>query len=176
MQQRATTRPKLYLETTIPGSLAAWSSHDLIRAARQQITREWWDTRRLHFELFVSQVVIQEVSAGDQTAAAERLKLLENIAILQVSDEASILARELLDTMSIDSLVDEIRAVREAYAARFNYDIEAICRDIKEQEQKSGRTCVSLVQKRSVPDQARPAQADIHETTSDATSSSGLRH
>ncbi len=55
--------------------------------------------------------------------------------------------------MSIDSLVDEIRAVREAYAARFNYDIDAIYRDIKEQERKSGRTYVSLTPKRRARDQ-----------------------
>jgi len=55
--------------------------------------------------------------------------------------------------MSIDSLVDEIRAVREAYAARFNYDIDAICRDIKEQERQSGRTFVSLTPKRRARDQ-----------------------
>ncbi len=56
--------------------------------------------------------------------------------------------------MSIDSLVDEIRAVREAYAARFNYDIDAICRDIKKQERESGRTYVSLTQERRTPDQS----------------------
>jgi len=55
--------------------------------------------------------------------------------------------------MSIDSLVDEIRAEREAYAARFNYDLWAIYRDIKEQERKSGRTYVSLTRKRRAPDQ-----------------------
>jgi len=55
--------------------------------------------------------------------------------------------------MSIDSLVDEIRAEREAYAARFNYDLWAIFRDIKEQERKSGRTYVSLTSRRPAPDQ-----------------------
>jgi len=96
VQERETIRPTLYLETTIPGSLAAWPSRDLIRAARQQITREWWDTRRSAFDLFVSQVVIREVSAGDRTAAEDRLKLLENIAILELDEEATRLAEELL--------------------------------------------------------------------------------
>jgi len=50
--------------------------------------------------------------------------------------------------------VDEIRAEREAYAARFNYDLWAIYRDIKEQERKSGRTFVSLTPKRRAKDQA----------------------
>jgi hypothetical protein len=43
-----------------------------------------------------------------------------------------------------DTIVDEVRRVRDAHAARFNYDLEAIFRDIKEQEKKSGRKFVSF--------------------------------
>ena len=37
-----------------------------------------------------------------------------------------------------DPIVDEVRRIREAHAARFNYDLDAIFRDIKEREKKSG--------------------------------------
>lgn len=47
-----------------------------------------------------------------------------------------------------DPVVEEIRAIRDAYAKQFNYDIEAICRDLKEQEVQSGRKLVSLPPKR----------------------------
>ena len=43
-----------------------------------------------------------------------------------------------------DPIVDEVRSVREAYAARFNYDLDAIFRDIKDQEKKGGRKFVSF--------------------------------
>ena len=43
-----------------------------------------------------------------------------------------------------DPIVDEVRRVRDAHAARFNYDFDAIFRDIKEQEKKSGRKFVSF--------------------------------
>ncbi len=43
-----------------------------------------------------------------------------------------------------DPIVDEIRRIRNAHAARFNYDLEAIFRDIKQQEKKSGRKFVSF--------------------------------
>lgn len=43
-----------------------------------------------------------------------------------------------------DPIVDEVRRIREEYAARFNYDLNAIYRDIKEQEKKSGYTYVSF--------------------------------
>jgi hypothetical protein len=36
-----------------------------------------------------------------------------------------------------DPIVDEVRRVRDALAARFNYDLDAIFRDIKEEEKKS---------------------------------------
>ena len=52
--------------------------------------------------------------------------------------------------MSRDSVVDEVRAIRDAYAKQFNYDIEAICRDLKDKEAKSGRELVSLPPKPSV--------------------------
>ena len=50
-----------------------------------------------------------------------------------------------------DPIVDEVRAVRDAHAARFNYDLEAIFRDIQEQQQKSGLTFVSYAREASEP-------------------------
>ena len=41
-----------------------------------------------------------------------------------------------------DPIVDEVRRVRDAHAARFNYDLDAIFEDIKEREKKSGLTFV----------------------------------
>ena len=43
-----------------------------------------------------------------------------------------------------DPIVDEVRRIRDAHAARFNYDLDAIFRDIKEQEKKSGLKFVSF--------------------------------
>jgi hypothetical protein len=43
-----------------------------------------------------------------------------------------------------DTIVDEVRRIRDAHGARFNYDLEAIFRDIKEQEKNSGRKFVSF--------------------------------
>ena len=50
-----------------------------------------------------------------------------------------------------DPIVDEVRRVRDEYAARFDYDLDAIFRDIKEQEKKSGRKFVSYPPQRLVP-------------------------
>ena len=47
-----------------------------------------------------------------------------------------------------DPIVAEIRRVRDEYAARFNYDLRAICEDLREQEKKSGRKFVSYPPRR----------------------------
>lgn len=36
-----------------------------------------------------------------------------------------------------DPIVDEVRRVRDAHAARFNYDLDAIFQDIKEREKRA---------------------------------------
>jgi hypothetical protein len=53
-----------------------------------------------------------------------------------------------------DPIVDEVRRVRDAHAARFNYDLDAIFRDIKEQEKKSGLKFVQGVARQPVSNQA----------------------
>jgi hypothetical protein len=50
-----------------------------------------------------------------------------------------------------DEVLEEVRKVREAYAARFGYDLAAIFRDLRERELASGREVVSLPPKRIVP-------------------------
>jgi len=47
-----------------------------------------------------------------------------------------------------DPIVEEVRQVRDAYSKKFNYDLEAISRDLKDQEAKSERQYVSLPPKR----------------------------
>jgi hypothetical protein len=48
-----------------------------------------------------------------------------------------------------DPIVDEVRRVRDAHAAMFNYDLDAIFLDIKEQEKKSGLKFVSYPPRKS---------------------------
>jgi hypothetical protein len=53
-----------------------------------------------------------------------------------------------------DPIVDEVRRVRDAHAARFHYDLDAIFQDIKEQEKKSGHKFVSGIARPAVPNPA----------------------
>ena len=89
--------PKIYLETTIISYLAARPSKDLITAAHQQVTRDWWENRRRDFDLFSSQLVIQESSAGDAAVAQTRLQLLSDIPLVQVNVDCVSLGRALVE-------------------------------------------------------------------------------
>ena len=46
-------------------------------------------------------------------------------------------------------IVEEVRKVRDEYAARFNYDLDAIYEDIKKQEMQTERKVVSLLPKKA---------------------------
>ena len=75
-------KPTVDVETTIPSYLTACPSRDLVRAAHQQITREWW-ARRDGFDLYSSRLVVQECQAGDTQAEADRLAVLAGIPLLE---------------------------------------------------------------------------------------------
>ncbi len=88
-------KPKAYIETSIVSYLTAWQSRDLVLAAHQQVTRDWWASRG-NFELFASQFVLDEAAAGDQDAAGNRLAALADTAALEVTEEAILLAERLI--------------------------------------------------------------------------------
>src|SRR5260370_14470267 len=88
-------KPTVSVETTIPICLAAWPSRDLVRAAHQQITREWW-ARRDGFELYSSRLVVQECQTGDAQAAADRLAVLTGIPLLEQGPDVAELPEALM--------------------------------------------------------------------------------
>ena len=89
-------KSRLYLETTIPSYLTSRPSRDLIIAGHQQVTREWWERRRNTFQLYISQLVVDEASAGDPVAARERLKPLRDLPLLDITPEVTELASGIL--------------------------------------------------------------------------------
>jgi hypothetical protein len=90
----------VYLETTIISYLTASPSRDLVQAAHQQVTRDWWD-RRHRFDLFVSEAVLEEAARGDAEAAGRRLQAASGIQVLDVSADVSVFAKRLLDVGAI---------------------------------------------------------------------------
>jgi predicted nucleic acid-binding protein len=89
-------KKSVYIETSIPSYLTAKPSRDVRAAAWQQITGQWWDEARTDYELFTSELVIVEASAGNPEAAARRLEALHGIAELPIDQEVQELAERLI--------------------------------------------------------------------------------
>jgi hypothetical protein len=106
----------VYLETSIFGYPASRMSSDLVTAGNQLLTQEWWDNHRESFDLFISQAVVAECSAGDPDAANERLVFLADLPILDITDEAKVLAESLLSDIPLPENA-EVDALHIAVAA-----------------------------------------------------------
>ena len=89
-------KPTVYLETTIISYLASWPSRDLVTAAHQQITHDWWTNQRGLFDAYVSQIVVDEASGGNPEAAARRVAVISHMPRLETLDEARGLAEALV--------------------------------------------------------------------------------
>ena len=86
----------VYLETSFISYLVARPSRDLIVAAHQQITQEWWDNRRTQFECLASQFVIDEASDGDPAEVKKRLAIIAALPTLEVTADAQDLAKAIM--------------------------------------------------------------------------------
>lgn len=113
-------KPKVYVETTILSYLTALPSRDLVIAAHQQVTAEWWQSRE-RFSLFVSEVVLAEAGRGDPAAAARRLDAAKAMETLSVTPEAQTLAGALLEAAALPKNA-AIDAVHVALAATHGMD------------------------------------------------------
>ena len=90
-------KPKLYIETSIVSYLTARPSRNIITAARQELTRQWWAQERDHYELFISEFVLLEAGAGDADYARLRLEALREVPEVELPNEIRALAVSLVE-------------------------------------------------------------------------------
>ena len=86
----------VYIESSVISYLTARPSRDLVIAGHQAVTAEWWNERRLRYDVYISPLVVEEVSAGDASAAEERLRVIADIPSVTIAAEAESLASALL--------------------------------------------------------------------------------
>lgn len=91
----------VYIETTIVGHIAGRVHLDPVVADRQQVTRDWWRDYAPAYDVFISQLVIEECSEGDPSAAAERLEVINDLDLLQSTDEVD----DLVDALIVQKAV-----------------------------------------------------------------------
>ncbi len=121
-------KPKVYIETSIVSYLTADRSSDVITAAHQLTTFDWWENYRQNFEGVVSELVIQEARLGNPQMAQKRLDVLKDIEVLPVNDEARNLAKILVakkavpEKASADALHIAVATVEEIeFLATWNF-------------------------------------------------------
>lgn len=86
----------VYIETSILGYLTARSTRNLVLAANIEVTKEWWESRRSGFMLYISQVVLDEVTRGDAEIAVKRLELLNGLPLVELSQAVRNLSAQFL--------------------------------------------------------------------------------
>jgi predicted nucleic acid-binding protein len=99
----------VYLETSFISYLVSQPSRDLLVAAHQQTTHEWWHKRRQEFACYVSQVVIDEAAVGDQDESKKRMEVVDSLRVLEITDDAEELTEAILRAQIIPP-----KAVRDA--------------------------------------------------------------
>jgi hypothetical protein len=118
----------IYIETTIPSLLAARQSRNMISAAHQVITRNFWENERQNYDLYISQFVLDECAKGDPEAAKRRLEVIAGMRSLPVSKEVIELAPrykqllEIPDRANIDAFHLAISVIAEMdYLLSWNF-------------------------------------------------------
>jgi hypothetical protein len=121
----------VYIETSIVSYASAWPSRDIQTAALQQQARDWWAMERPKFALVTSQVTLNEAAAGDPTAAADRLTLLDGLPLVDVGADAQELAGCLIaaHTMPQKAAADALH-VAAAALADVKYFLTLNCKHI----------------------------------------------
>jgi predicted nucleic acid-binding protein len=124
-------KPSVYLETSFISYLTGPFSQNMLVATHQHITREWWKSHRLAFELFISPWVIEEVSQGNATQSAKRLAMVKEITPLVSSREVVELANAFLQAQVVPSkATDDAYHIAIATVHQMNYLLTWNCKHI----------------------------------------------
>jgi len=121
----------VYIETSIVSHASAWPSSDVRIAAIQHQARQWWSLERPKFDLVTSQLVIDEASAGDPTAAADRLRLLDGLPTVPIDNDVRNVAREIVSASMIpQKAAADALHVAAAAVAGIQYLLTLNCKHI----------------------------------------------
>ena len=149
----------VYIETSIVSYLTALPARDLLAAAWQNATSHWWETQQQRFELFTSQLVLDEARKGHQKAAQRRVNALRTIAHLPMPDAVTNLATELLTEGALpEKATDDALHVAVSAYHGVDYLLTWNCRHIDNAEMKPLMRSVCVVHGYSCPEICTPLE------------------
>lgn len=102
-------KESIYLETSVVSYYVSKPSRDLIVLAHQQITWEWWPTAVKRFNVYISEVVVEEAAAGNKESAEKRLKELKGFSHLELTEKVEQIAQIYIEKLGIPK-----KALRDA--------------------------------------------------------------
>jgi len=106
-------------------------SRDLLVAAHQQATKDWWLEHRRKFECYISQVVLDEAGAGDPNEAKARMEIIKDLPVLELTEEAEFLARRILESGAIPSnAVRDAAHIAVATVSQMDYPLTWNCKHL----------------------------------------------
>lgn len=127
----------IYIETSIVSYLTARPSSNLLAAAWQKETIDWWETRRQSFSLYISNLVLEEASRGDGLAAARRLEAIAEIPVLPLNVAAVNLSKALIAQGGLPKkALDDALHVAISAVHSVDYLLTWNCRHIDNAEKK----------------------------------------
>lgn len=94
-------KSSVYIESSVISYLSARPSRDIVSVSRQTITSEWWKNSKDNYDLFVSPLVIEEISGGDKDAAQKRLDIITKIPSISIASEAEMVATNLVSSKAV---------------------------------------------------------------------------
>lgn len=128
---------KIYFETSIVSYLTAKPSNSLIAAAWQKETIDWRETQKDRFDLYISEVVIEEASRGDTSAASRRLATLEGIEVLPINKGVVALSKALIEEGGVpEKALDDALHIAIASVSGIDFLRTWNCRHIDNAEMK----------------------------------------
>jgi len=89
-------KKNLYIETTVVSYLTAKPSRDIMIAGHQEATRELWDQLSSRYKTYVSALILEEAGKGDPDQAQMRLAAIAKFPMLDIEDEARLLAEKII--------------------------------------------------------------------------------
>ena len=112
----------VYIGTSVVSYLTARPAQDMVTAVRQVETIEWWTTQSPHFELFSSDVTINEASQGHPDAANRCIEVLREMTILALTPDASDLTDALIEGRAVPAEAeDDARHIAVAAGNNIDY-------------------------------------------------------
>lgn len=121
----------VYVETTIPSYYTGRRARDIVLAARQELTIDWWDEHKVKYDLFTSQVVLDEIACGNEAFALKRTSLMHGIPLLEISENVIRTAELILESGIIPpKVVDDAYHVACASVHKIDFLLTWNCKHI----------------------------------------------